>query len=91
MVDAVVFWKALVVGLSIAAPVGPIGLLTIQRTMVAGVFVGSASWWLFLATVVAATRTRFGDAWRHRVNTGSALVLVVFAVWQVVGAVGVRL
>jgi threonine/homoserine/homoserine lactone efflux protein len=207
MVDAVVFWKALVVGLSIAAPVGPIGLLTIQRTiqrgfwtglatglgaavadatygtlgalgvtwlvhaltsariplavggavlllalawrtwraplsahargrvgggpwaafggailltlanpatvisfiavfgvlaagvggavspvtMVAGVFVGSASWWLFLATVVAATRTRFGDSWRHRVNTGSALVLVVFAVWQVVGAVGVRL
>ena len=173
MFDAIVFVKALVVGLSVAAPVGPIGLLTIQRTlhrgfrmglatgigaavadatygtvgalgvtwliaaartngrglwaafggtvlltlanpativsfiavfgvlaagvqssvspmtMIAGVFLGSASWWLFLATVVSATRTRFDDVWRRRINIGSALVLAGFALWQV--AIAVRL
>ncbi|MFM2055902.1 MAG: hypothetical protein RLY71_287 [Pseudomonadota bacterium] len=37
------FLKALWVGLSIAAPVGPIGLLTIQRTLDQGVSVGLAT------------------------------------------------
>ena len=193
MFDAIVFLKALVVGLSVAAPVGPIGLLTIQRTlhrgfrmglatglgaavagvtwliaalttarvplaiggaalllvlawrtwraplaseaarttargvwaafggtvlltlanpativsfiavfgvlaagvqgsvspvtMIAGVFLGSAAWWLFLATIVSASRTRFDDRWRRRINIGSALVLAAFAVWQVALAV----
>lgn len=56
-------------------------------TMVVGVFLGSATWWLFLAGVVAATRSRFDDRWRRRVNAGSALVLAVFALWQVALAV----
>ena len=55
--------------------------------MVVGVFLGSATWWLFLAGVVAATRSRFDDRWRRRVNAGSALVLAVFALWQVALAV----
>jgi hypothetical protein len=38
----------------------------------------------YLATVVSATRTRFDDAWRRRINIGSALVLAGFALWQVV-------
>jgi len=58
-------------------------------TMIAGVFLGSASWWLFLATVVSATRTRFDDVWRRRISIGSALVLAGFALWQV--AIAVRL
>ncbi len=56
-------------------------------TMIAGVFLGSAAWWLVLATVVSATRTRFDDTWRRRINIGSALVLAGFALWQVVLAV----
>ena len=56
-------------------------------TMIAGVFLGSAAWWLFLASAVSATRARFDDTWRRRVNIGSALVLAGFAVWQVVLAV----
>ena len=38
-----VFWQALWIGLSIAAPVGPIGLLVIQRTLRHGVAVGVAT------------------------------------------------
>jgi threonine/homoserine/homoserine lactone efflux protein len=60
-------------------------------TMIAGVFVGSAAWWLFLATVVSATRTRFDDRWRRRINSGSAIVLAAFALWQVVLAVRILL
>lgn len=43
MFDAIVFVKALVVGLSVAAPVGPIGLLTIQRTIDRGFRMGLAT------------------------------------------------
>lgn len=55
--------------------------------MIVGVFLGSATWWLFLATLVAKTRHRFDDRWRRRIAIGSAAVLAVFAVWQIVIAV----
>lgn len=54
--------------------------------MVAGVFAGSALWWLVLATVVAGTRHRFQPQWRRRINLVSALFLAGFALWQVWGA-----
>lgn len=38
--DFALFFKALVIGLSIAAPVGPIGLLCIQRTLAHGRAIG---------------------------------------------------
>jgi len=38
-----VFLQALLIGLSIAAPVGPIGLLVIQRTLQRGAVVGLAT------------------------------------------------
>lgn len=41
--DFPLFLKALVIGLSIAAPVGPIGLLCIQRTLVHGRTIGFLS------------------------------------------------
>jgi threonine/homoserine/homoserine lactone efflux protein len=51
-------------------------------TMIAGVLVGSALWWLFLCGAVGALRERF-DARRQRiVNTVSALGLAGFALWQ---------
>ena len=39
----VTFWKAMVLGLSVAAPVGPIGILCIRRTLADGRWVGFAS------------------------------------------------
>lgn len=50
--------------------------------MVAGVWVGSALWWLLLAGGVSRTRHQFSDAWRRRINTASALFLALFALWQ---------
>jgi threonine/homoserine/homoserine lactone efflux protein len=41
--DSALFLKSLVIGLSIAAPVGPIGLLCIQRTLAHGRLIGFMS------------------------------------------------
>ena len=51
-------------------------------TMIAGVLLGSALWWLLLATVVGRLRERFDARWRRRINVASALVLAGFAAWQ---------
>ena len=51
-------------------------------TMIVGVLIGSALWWLFLSTVVGRLRERFDARWRRRVNVASALVLAGFALWQ---------
>jgi threonine/homoserine/homoserine lactone efflux protein len=56
--------------------------------MIAGVLIGSALWWLLLATVVARFRERFDEVWRRRVNLASAGLLAGFAVWQGVGLLG---
>ena len=54
-------------------------------TMIAGVLVGSALWWLLLSGVVGALRERF-DARRQRlVNGVSAIGLAGFALWQWAG------
>lgn len=50
--------------------------------MVLGVLLGSALWWLLLTTAVGATRQRFNDGWRHRINQASGAVLAAFALWQ---------
>jgi len=41
--EASLFFKAMLIGLSIAAPVGPIGLLCIQRTLAHGMHIGFVS------------------------------------------------
>jgi arginine exporter protein ArgO len=51
-------------------------------TMIFGVLLGSALWWLLLATVVGRLRERFDARWRRRINVASALVLAGFAAWQ---------
>ena len=43
VLDAGLFAQSLLIGLSIAAPVGPIGLLVIQRTLQRGLLVGLAT------------------------------------------------
>jgi threonine/homoserine/homoserine lactone efflux protein len=57
-------------------------------TMISGVLVGSALWWLLLTTLVSRFRERFDLRWRRRVNWASAGLLAGFAVWQWVGLVG---
>jgi threonine/homoserine/homoserine lactone efflux protein len=51
-------------------------------TMIAGVLLGSALWWLLLSQVVGRFRERFDAHWRRRVNVASAAVLAAFALWQ---------
>ena len=41
--DIALFWQGLIFGLAIAAPVGPIGVLTIRRTLVGGLWAGLLS------------------------------------------------
>ena len=55
-------------------------------TMVLGVLVGSAIWWLFLSSVVGRLRGRFDLRWHRRLNLGSAAVLAIFAAWQLASA-----
>jgi len=60
------------------------GSMTVTQpwTMIAGVLVGSALWWLVLSSVVGRLRERFDVRWRRRVNIASACVLAGFALWQ---------
>lgn len=41
--DLIYFYKGLIIGFSIAAPVGPIGILCIKRTLTSGRWIGLAS------------------------------------------------
>ncbi|HSW22456.1 MAG TPA: LysE family transporter [Burkholderiaceae bacterium] len=63
------------------------GRLTVSSpwTMISGVLLGSALWWLLLSAVVGRLRERFDARWRRRVNLASACVLAGFAVWQGLG------
>ena len=56
-------------------------------TMVAGVLIGSASWWLLLSFGVGRLRSRFDARARQLVNRASALLLAGFALWQWSGLV----
>jgi arginine exporter protein ArgO len=51
-------------------------------TMVAGVLLGSALWWLLLSAMVGRLRSRFDTHAQAWVNRGSALLLAGFALWQ---------
>ncbi len=54
-------------------------------TMVTGVLVGSALWWLLLSVGVARLRSRFDARAQTWVNRVSALLLSAFALWQWAG------
>jgi threonine/homoserine/homoserine lactone efflux protein len=57
-------------------------------TMVAGVLVGSALWWLLLSVMVGRLRSRFDTRMQRGVNRASALLLAGFALWQWLGLLG---
>jgi len=49
-------------------------------TMVAGVFLGSAAWWLTLSMGVSLLRSRFTPTWMLWVNRLSGVIILLFAV-----------
>lgn len=57
-------------------------------TMIAGVLVGSALWWLLLSAAVGRLRSRFDAPAQRWVNRSSALLLAGFALWQWAGLFG---
>ncbi len=50
--------------------------------IVAGVFLGSASWWIILALAAGRLRNRIGPRLARAVNLVSGLTLLGFAFWQ---------
>ena len=52
--------------------------------LVAGVFGGSAAWWLVLAALVSRLRTLASQGWLRWVNIGSGLLITGFGVQSVV-------
>ena len=68
-------FAALFVGLGVTA-----GDVAGAATLTAGVFLGSAAWWVVLTTIVALLRTRITPAWLRRVNIASGLVIGAFGI-----------
>ena len=58
--------------------------------LVAGVFVGSALWWLLLSSSVGLLRARITAAWMHWINRGSRAVIFCFGIYALVSAFGAR-
>ena len=77
--------------LSFAAVFASLGLarmdgdVSAALTMVAGVFIGSAAWWLMLSYGIAAFRARFNPAALRATNIVSGLILLGFAGLAFVG------
>jgi threonine/homoserine/homoserine lactone efflux protein len=67
---------AVFAGLGLAATPGTAG----AATVVAGVFLGSAAWWLFLAGAMAAFRRQVPPAAILWINRGSGAILAAFGI-----------
>jgi threonine/homoserine/homoserine lactone efflux protein len=55
--------------------------------LTAGVFLGSASWWVILTTAVGSLRSRITPTWLCRVNMASGLIIGAFglvAIWSAI-------
>jgi threonine/homoserine/homoserine lactone efflux protein len=52
--------------------------------VVAGVFLGSASWWVILALVAGRLRARLGSGLLRGLNVVSGVVILGFALWQLI-------
>jgi threonine/homoserine/homoserine lactone efflux protein len=49
--------------------------------LIAGVFLGSAAWWLILSSGVGALRSRVDDRWLRIVNRASGLIILSFGAY----------
>ena len=64
-------------GLASSADYAAAGLI------VAGVFLGSAAWWLILAATAARLRGRMGPRLMRSINRVSGVIILGFAGWQI--------
>lgn len=71
--------------LAIFASVGDVAARHPQA-LVAGVFLGSAAWWLFLATVTGLLRTRVTPTIRRMIDVAAAICLAGFGIAALVSA-----
>jgi threonine/homoserine/homoserine lactone efflux protein len=73
--------------LAFAAIFAGLGLVTPDygdaTLVVAGVFLGSASWWIVLAAGAGWLRNRMGPGLLRAINVVSGLTILGFAVWQI--------
>jgi len=53
--------------------------------LVAGVFLGSATWWLMLSYAVSLLRARFHERWMVWVNRTAGFLLSAFGIVSLVG------
>jgi hypothetical protein len=67
-------FAALFVGLGVTG-----GDVIGATTITAGVFLGSAAWWVVLVTIVGALRSRLTPAGLRRINVASGLLIGAFA------------
>lgn len=73
--------------LAFAAIFAGLGLVSGQSyaaaaLVVAGVFLGSALWWVILATLAGWLRGRIGPGLGRVINVASGFTILAFAVWQ---------
>jgi putative LysE/RhtB family amino acid efflux pump len=52
--------------------------------MVAGVFLGSMSWWFILGTAINKVKDKVPEIWFERIKLISAVILAAFGVFAVV-------
>lgn len=76
---------AIFAGLGVATAASAAGAYASAGLLVAGVFLGSALWWLLLSTVVSRVRARFTPRWMRRVNLLSGAILLGFGVVALLG------
>jgi threonine/homoserine/homoserine lactone efflux protein len=75
-------FAAIFAGLGLGGAAGGYGLATL---MVAGVFLGSAFWWLLLSTGVGFLRSSITPAHLRWVNRGAAAIITAFGFGALVG------
>ncbi|MGH8738528.1 MAG: LysE family translocator [Burkholderiales bacterium] len=71
-------FAAIFAGLGLGTGAGYAG----AATVVLGVFLGSASWWVILALGAARLRARLGAGLLRGLNVVSGIVILAFALWQ---------
>lgn len=79
----VLSFVAIFAGMGLAADAGA-GDYAAAAWMVAGVFAGSASWWLFLSFGVSLLRTRMNVTTLRWINRGAGLIIGAFGVVAVI-------
>jgi threonine/homoserine/homoserine lactone efflux protein len=70
-------FAAIFAGLGLA---GAVSGYTAAAAMVAGVFLGSAAWWLLLSTTAAAFRARLAPRGLRWINRASGAIIISFGI-----------